>query len=171
MIVCKFTVKNQRLIRSNYMFVPFASYGLLKCEFKFITDDWKDIEEKTANFFYKNTNYPVVLDKNNQCYVPKEVIFSPHFKVSIFGGDIVTNCIKVYVEDTKSNPGGILPPSETLPITNKVFVPSISEDKILSWTISDSNGDMTPPDPVDLNPFDEWSNDGDIASEYEWEEE
>ena len=49
-----------------------------------------------------------------------------------------------------------------------VYTPHISEDKILSWT---NNGGLDNPEPVDLNPFDEWSIDGDIESEYEWEDD
>lgn len=48
------------------------------------------------------------------------------------------------------------------------FVPHISEDNILTWT---NNGGLENPEPVDLNPFDEWAtlpNEG-IDSEYEWE--
>ena len=48
---------------------------------------------------------------------------------------------------------------------------SINEDKILSWTISQNTENIKTPDPVDLNPFDEWTEDGDTNSEYEWEEE
>ena len=34
------------------------------------------------------------------------------------------------------------------------FIPSINEQKILSWT---NDGSLENPEPVDLNPFDEWS--------------
>ena len=52
--------------------------------------------------------------------------------------------------------------------TGTVYTPQISEDKILSWT---NNGGLQNPEPVDLNPFDEWSVDGDVESEYTWEED
>lgn len=50
-----------------------------------------------------------------------------------------------------------------------VYVPHISEQKILSFTIEDEPGDV--PDPVDLNPHDEWSDidDSEIVSDYVWE--
>lgn len=51
-----------------------------------------------------------------------------------------------------------------------VFVPSISDKKILSWTIKDAGDDLTVPPPTDLNPYDEWTED-ETASEYIWEEE
>jgi len=48
------------------------------------------------------------------------------------------------------------------------FIPNISEDLILSWT---NNGGLENPKPVDLNPFDEWSEiDGvESNSDYIWE--
>lgn len=48
------------------------------------------------------------------------------------------------------------------------FIPHVSEDKILTWTC---NKDLPVPDPIDLNPFDEWSTlpEEGIDTEYEWE--
>lgn len=48
------------------------------------------------------------------------------------------------------------------------FIPHISENNILTWT---NDGGLDNPAPVDLNPFDEWSEiDGDAAeSDYVWE--
>ena len=49
------------------------------------------------------------------------------------------------------------------------FVPQISDDLILSWT---NDGGLENPEPVDLNPFDEWNEiDGvESTSEYIWEQ-
>lgn len=201
MIVIKFSVYNQRLRRITSGIIPSNAYGKIKFEFDFRTDDWDVVETKTANFYYKGENYPRKLDKNNQCYVPEEVIYTPSFIVSVHGGNIFTNSIKNFVEseNTTIKPGDNINPNgfEILdggeitassikePIeedesnsndnnsstANIVFVPSINEDKILSWIISESGADVKVPDPVDLNPFDEWSTDGDVVSEYEWEEE
>ena len=51
-----------------------------------------------------------------------------------------------------------------------VYVPHISDRKILTFTIEDSPQGV--PDPVDLNPFDEWGNidDSSIISDYIWED-
>lgn len=48
------------------------------------------------------------------------------------------------------------------------FTPHISEDKILTWTC---DKDLPVPDPVDLNPFDEWTTlpEEGVDTEYEWE--
>ncbi len=50
----------------------------------------------------------------------------------------------------------------------KVYVPHIDEHKILTFTIEDGAGEV--PDPVDLNPSDEWSGmDEEGTSDYVWE--
>ena len=49
------------------------------------------------------------------------------------------------------------------------FIPNISDDLILSWT---NDGGLKNPDPVDLNPHDEWIELGDgpeVPTEYTWE--
>lgn len=169
MIVIKFSVYNQRLRRITSGIIPSNAYGQLKFEFDFRTDDWSTAT-KTANFSYGGENYYVELDENTQCVVPKEVICAPAFSVAVHGGDIVTNYVRNPVEELKSNAGAI-PPADNETISGVVFVPHINEDKILSWTIKDKLDGTEEIPPVDLNPFDEWSTDGDIVSEYEWEEE
>ena len=51
-----------------------------------------------------------------------------------------------------------------------VYVPHISDQKILSFTIEDEPQGV--PDPVDLNPNDEWSgiDESTIVSDYIWEQ-
>ena len=170
MLVSKLTVHNQRLRRITSGIIPSNAYGKLKFEFDFRTDDWAAVETKTANFYYNGENHPVDIDENNQCYVPKEVIHTPSFSVAVHGSNIVTNYIKNPVEKYKSNTGTIPPTDENITL-GAVFVPHIDEDKILSWTIKEGLDGTEEIPSVDLNPFDEWSSDGDIVSEYEWEEE
>ena len=169
MIVIKFSCINQRLRRITSGIIPSNAYGYLKFEFDFRTDDWNAATTKTANFYYNGRNYPINLDEKNQCFVPKEVIRAPSFMVSVHGADIVTNNVKNLVENVES--GGAIPPTDVEVTTGVVFVPHIDEDKILSWTIKEGLDGTEEIPPVDLNPFDEWSEDGDIVSEYEWEED
>ena len=50
----------------------------------------------------------------------------------------------------------------------KVYTPHIDDHKVLTWTIEDRESVV--PDPVDLNPFDEWSPIGpEEGSAYVWE--
>jgi hypothetical protein len=170
MIIIKCSVHNQRLRRITSGIIPSNAYGKLKFEFDFRTNDWDLAETKTANFYYNGENHPVDLDEYNQCFVPKEVIYSPSFKVSVHGGDIVTNYVNNPVDEVNSNTG-TTPPSSGTTVSGVVFVPHIDEDKILSWTIKEGIDGTEEIPPVDLNPFDEWSEDGDIVSEYEWEDD
>lgn len=101
MLVIKFSVLNQRLRRITSGIIPANAYGKLKFEFDFRTDDWKLFNTKVANFYYKGENHRIELDKNNQCFVPQEVIYSPSFSVSVDGGELVTNEINIPVAEER----------------------------------------------------------------------
>ena len=57
-----------------------------------------------ANFSYRGRNFPVLIDDDNMCLVPKEVIKVPGFSVSIFGGGITSNTVKISVENSNISP-------------------------------------------------------------------
>lgn len=164
MILIKFFVKNSRLWR--YTSGVITEGANLKFEFIFKTEDWNAATKKTAVFSYKGKNYEVELDEYNQCIVSKEAIHDPCFKVSLYGGEIYTNTVKIPVEPKEG-----FDDDDGDTTSSAVFVPYIDNDKILSWTVVKNVESVEPPAPVDLNPFDEWSEDGDTNSEYEWEEE
>lgn len=166
MQIIKMSIRNQRLWRYSSGVVTEGSYGYLKFEFIFKTEDWKAITKKTAVFSYKGKNYEVELDENNQCYVPKEAIHDPCFKVSLYGGDIVTNTVKIPVEPKEGIDNG-----DVISTSSVVYVPHIDDDKILTWTPTKVTDDLAEIPATDLNPYDDWSEDGDVNSEYEWEEE
>lgn len=161
MQLMKFFIKNQRLWRFTSGIVVEGSYGYLKFEFIFKTEDWNAVTTKTAVFSYKGKNYEAELDEYNQCYVPKEALHDPCFKVSVYGGEIYTNTVTIPVEPKE----GIGNDTSTV-----VFVPEVSDKKILSWSIKEVGNDLTVPAPTDLNPFDEWEDD-ETVSEYVWEDE
>jgi hypothetical protein len=51
-----------------------------------------------------------------------------------------------------------------------VYVPTVDERKILSWTIQEVTDEMPEIPSTDLNPNDEWSETGnEVESEYIWE--
>lgn len=54
--------------------------------------------------------------------------------------------------------------------TGAVYVPSIDDKKILSWKISETSENLEVPDPVDLNPYDEWEEEAE-SSDYVWEDD
>ena len=165
MQVIKMHTREQRLWRwSSGVITEGAD---LKFEFVFQTEDWNAVEAKTAVFSYKGKNYEVKLDTYNQCRVPKEAIHDPCFKVSLYGGGIITNTVKIPVEPKNGMGGGSCDCDGT---SGVVFVPEISDRKILSWTIKEISDDLTVPNPTDLNPNDEWNETGnEVASEYIWE--
>lgn len=164
MQVIKMYVRNQRLWR--YTSGVITEGANVKFEFIFKTEDWGTAATKTAVFSYKGKNYEAELDENNQCYVSKEAIHDPCFKVSLYGGDILTNTVKIPVEPKEGvDDGGATVTSSV------VYVPHIDDDKILTWTPTKVTDYLVEIPATDLNPYDDWTEDGDVNSEYEWEEE
>ena len=163
MLVIKLNARNQRLNRYTSAVVVPNSYNDLKLQFNFITEDWQYAAKKVANFSYKSYSESAEIDENGLCAVPVGVVRTPYFYVSVDGfvdddNSIITNKIKIFVN-----------PNEKLDdiTSGVVYVPSISEDKILSWS---NNGGLDNPEPVDLNPFDEWSETGnEVETDYIWE--
>ena len=109
MLILKLSVRNQRLSKFNSAVIASNSVGYLHCSFNFVTNDWDKVSVKMANFSYMGRNYPRLIDENNMCEVPKEVI-KPNktFGVSVFGGGITTNMVRYEVEDS-----GIVPYEES----------------------------------------------------------
>ena len=113
MLVIEFNCRNQRLSRYTAGVIASNSYGYLKFKFNFKTNDWDDVSVKMANFSYKGRNYPILIDEDNICTVPKEVIKTPGFIVSVFGGGITTNTVKVPVENSNISYIRFCPTSDT----------------------------------------------------------
>lgn len=164
MQIIKFFISNQRAWR--YTSGVVTEGANLKFEFIFKTEDWNSVT-KTAVFSYKGKNYEVQLDAYNQCTVPKEAIHDPCFKVSVYGGGLITNTVKIPVEPKEGIDNG---GCDCDGKPSVVFVPEVDDRKILSWTIKEVSDDLTVPNPTDLNPYDDWESD-ETTSEYVWEEE
>ncbi len=109
----KFNVENQMIKRTD-SFLPVAdSRNYLKAEFK-TSDEWQGAI--TAVFGYGGCFYRVLLDGDNCCTVPWEVIKAPLFTVSLFCGDeslITANMVDVTVEPSGMKEGTT--PSEPTP--------------------------------------------------------
>lgn len=166
-----FNIANSRLRRYSSGVIYEDTYPNTIFKFNFNTPDWDLVPTKTAVFSYHGKNYREPLDENNMCRVPEEVLHEGYFLVSVEGGAIPTNTIRVPVaampEELKPDTpgGGNCDCGPTM-----VYVPEIDDKKILSWTLQEATIDMVVPDPVDLNPHDEWHED-ETESEYVWEEE
>ena len=166
-----FNLSNQRLRRFTSGVIYANSYGKTIFKFNFNTPDWDLVAAKTAVFSCHGKNYPEPLDENNMCRVPEEVLHEGYFIVSIEGGSVPTNSVRVPVaaipeELQPETPGG----GNCDCGPSVVYVPTIDEHKILSWTVQEVTDDMPDIPSTDLNPYDEWSQTGsEVESEYIWE--
>lgn len=165
-----FNLSNQRLRRFTSGVIYANSYGKTIFKFNFNTPDWDLVPTKTAVFSCHGNNYPEPLDENNMCRVPEEVLHEGYFLVSVEGGSTPTNTVRVPVaaipEELKPDtPGGNCDCGPTM-----VYVPTIDDKKILSWTVQEATEDMPVPEPIDLNTADEWVDD-ETETEYVWEDE
>ena len=171
MNIIMFNLSQQRLRRFTSGVIYANSYGKTIFKFNFNTPDWDLVPIKTAVFSCHGNNYSEPLDDNNMCRVPEEVLHEGYFLVSVQGGYTPTNSVRVPVtampEELKpETPGG----GNCDCGPSKVYVPTIDDKKILSWTVQEATDDMPIPDPIDLNTADEWIDD-ETETEYVWEDE
>lgn len=166
-----FNCANQRLRRFTSGVIYADSYPNTVFKFNFNTPDWDLASVKTAVFSCHGKNYQEPLDENNMCRVPEEVLHEGYFLVSVQGGSAPTNIVRVPVtampkELKPDTPGG----GNCDCTPSVVYVPSIDERKILSWTVQEVTDDMPEIPSTDLNPHDEWSETGnEVESQYIWE--
>lgn len=192
MPLIKMTVVGQNLKQYNSVVLAEDSSDLLNMQFNFRSADWAAVSPKTINFIYDDIVKPVKITESNSCKVPAEVIKAPGFEVSVFGGDMATNVVTIPVVNNEYSGDDVSP---GISVTNcevntdgdlivvlsdgreinaghvvgadgVTFIPSINEQQILSWT---NDGGLENPEPVDLNPHDEWSDiDGSGETQYIW---
>jgi hypothetical protein len=165
-----FNLANQRLRRYTSGLIYANSHPNTVFKFNFNTPDWDLVSTRIAVFSYRGKNYQESLDENNMCKVPEEVLREGYFLVSVYGNGTPTNTVRIPVEPM---------PEELLPEVpggncdcgpNIVYVPTVDERKILSWTIQEVTEDMPQIPPTDLNPNDEWRpTENEVESEYIWE--
>ena len=89
-----FNVEKQIITRTDTEKVVTNSMNYLYAQFMF-SEEWTG--EKTAVFKGKEETYNALLDENNTCLVPWEVLTESWFYVSVFCGDLVTaNKVTIY---------------------------------------------------------------------------
>lgn len=172
MNIITFNLSNQRLRRYTSGLIYAGSYGKTIFHFNFNTPEWGISPTKTAVFSYRGKNYREDLDENNMCRVPEEVLFEGYFLVSVEDGrGLITNKIRVPVAPVPEELKPIIPGGGNCDCgPNMVYVPTVDERKILSWTLQEVTDDMPEIPTADLNPSDEWLPTGDeVESEYIWE--
>ena len=99
-----FKITNQIIERTDNQRVVARSLNYLKAKFIF-SEDWTGY--KTAIFSRDESNYEMLLDDSDECYIPHEVLENEgEFSVSVVCGDRITaNKEYIYVEQTGYIPG------------------------------------------------------------------
>lgn len=112
-MIVSFALKNQIIRRTDYNIVVAQSKNYLRARFDALSDDW--IGPITAIF----NDYVVVLDENNECLVPWEVLQNPGVvSVSAFCGDLHTASVATMVV----KPSGYVDGETPEPPTPGVYV-------------------------------------------------
>lgn len=148
-----FYANGQRLEMQSEPIVVAKSRNEYTAAFSF-TEDWKDITKKTAVFrrFSDGQSFTVDLDNNGKCKVPWEVIETPRFYVSVYGGNLRT-MTEVYVNVEKTGYDENAVQSGTVPQINPTPTDlEISNDNLHMVANGEKigNGVEMPPVPTDL---------------------
>lgn len=96
-----FEIKNQNIKRTD-TFKPVArSQNYLYAHFDFLTNEWNNLT-KTAIFKYNNDSKEMILDEDDNCLVPWEVIENEgDIYVSVFAGSLITvNQSRVHIYES-----------------------------------------------------------------------
>lgn len=93
-MLLSFNVEKQIITRTDTEKVVTNSMNYLYAQFSF-SDEWTG--EKTAVFKGKHGTYNALLDAENKCLVPWEILTEAMFDVSVFCGDLITaNAVKIF---------------------------------------------------------------------------
>lgn len=135
MLYITFNVYKQKIKRTDTQQIVSDSRNYLKASFSFSDDDWTGI--KTAIFKNGNEVRHAVLDDNDECLVPWEVIKLGILHVSVFCGDLITaDTATVYINESGYEDGGApQDPSPTvyeqiIAMLNEIETGGIPDDKI-----------------------------------------
>ena len=146
----KFTVTNQLIKRTDSFPVVAKSQNYLYAQFTFETDEWAGLTH-TALFRLGETSYAVILDENETCLVPYEVLEEQngHVYVSVFAGERITANeaqFVAYKSGFSDDPETPAPPSQTVYEQLVGMVEDIEdtvESERLTFTDSQSTGNIT----------------------------
>lgn len=101
----EFDVTYQNIVRTDKNNVIADSRNYLQAEFNFQTAEWIG-KTKTAVFRRADLVLNVILDDDDTCMVPWEIIKTGSFMVSVFAGDLITaNYVKVPVAESGYDTG------------------------------------------------------------------
>lgn len=124
MLYITFNVYKQKIKRTDTQHIVADSRNYLKASFTFSDDDWTGI--KTAIFKNGDEVRHAILDDNNECLVPWEVIKPGILHVSVFCGDLITaDTATVYINDSGYEDGGI--PEDPSPTVYEQIIAMLNE--------------------------------------------
>lgn len=100
--ILEFDVKQQRLLKKrdcDFSSIVAGTVGYLRAKFYF-SEEWDSWTVKAASFWLNDHEHGMLLDENNSCDIPPEVLKGELFEVSVTGARagghrIGTNKIKV----------------------------------------------------------------------------
>lgn len=130
-MIVSFSIKNQKIRRMDYNIVVAQSRNYLRAKFNALTDDWN--APITAIF----NEYTVILDDNNECLVPWEVLQNPGtVKVSAFCGDLHTASVATMVVNPSGYVDGQTPEPPT-PDVYQTLVQTANNAKNIAQSVRD----------------------------------
>lgn len=83
-MMLEFAIKNQRLHRTDNVYLVNLSNDYLECYFTFSSDDWTGLD-KYVTFTVKGKSYKYLLDDSNVVRVPNELMRYKYFYVKLEG--------------------------------------------------------------------------------------
>ena len=102
--ILEFDINKQRMTKKrscDFSHIVAGTAGYLKAKFYFSKDEWEKCR-KAASFWVEDQEYAELLDENNMCTIPKEVLTGRIFEVSVSGRNdeyvIRSNKVKVRQE-------------------------------------------------------------------------
>lgn len=95
----KFTIENQILLRKDKSVIVNKSIDYVICHFKFLSEDWRDIEKFAIFKSERGEAYNVNLGTgcDCSCMPPADVLNGSFFRVSVYGGNRITTTEKTVV--------------------------------------------------------------------------
>ena len=123
------------------------SRNILRARFTFRGETWDGII-KTAVFVGPDKTVYNVLLEDDMCLVPWEVIKTPEFSISLFGGDLMTaNKANIPVR-ASGYIEGVAPPEPTPDVYNQLAT-LVQAERELAEAAADAAGlDATQPQPI-----------------------
>ena len=117
-MIIYFKVRNQNIRRIGANNIVADSKNYLYASFDF-SSEWTGT--KTAIFKHGSEVYHVLLEDDDTCLVPQEVIKAGGFTVSVFAGNLITtDAVKVFVKKSGYEDGGA-PGRPTADIYNQII--------------------------------------------------